>query len=67
MHKEQQEEEVITTQQASIYRISLMSRVLQRLCVRRTKAKFPELEELLPNPVQYKNAVCVVGKQNGHD
>jgi U4/U6 small nuclear ribonucleoprotein PRP31 len=27
------------------------------------KAKFPELEELLPNPVQYKNAVRVIGNE----
>lgn len=26
-------------------------------------AKFPELEELLPNPVQYKNAVCCIGNE----
>jgi U4/U6 small nuclear ribonucleoprotein PRP31 len=27
------------------------------------KTKFPELEELLPNPVQYKNAVRVIGNE----
>lgn len=27
------------------------------------KPKFPELEELLPNPVQYKNAVQIIGNE----
>jgi U4/U6 small nuclear ribonucleoprotein PRP31 len=63
--KEQQEEEHQLIVQSNKHLSNLADELAQAhrdLCAT-YKAKFPELEELLPNPVQYKNAVRVIGNE----
>jgi U4/U6 small nuclear ribonucleoprotein PRP31 len=63
--KEQQEEEHLLIVQSNKHLSNLADELAQAhrdLCAT-YKAKFPELEELLPNPVQYKNAVRVIGNE----
>jgi U4/U6 small nuclear ribonucleoprotein PRP31 len=63
--KEQQEDEHQLIVQSNKHLSNLADELAQAhrdLCAT-YKAKFPELEELLPNPVQYKNAVRVIGNE----
>jgi U4/U6 small nuclear ribonucleoprotein PRP31 len=63
--KEQEEEEHLLIVQSNKHLSNLADELAQAhrdLCAT-YKAKFPELEELLPNPVQYKNAVRVIGNE----
>jgi len=63
--KEQEEEEYQLIVQSNKHLAHLADELAKahgELCTA-YKEKFPELEELLPNPVQYKNAVRVIGNE----